>query len=212
MRPLTATTPKPLLNLHNQTLLGHQLEFLKNHVESLAVTVGYQSGKVAEYAIRKGANFVINNFKNGNASWVNQDLIRSFNGQILIITCDNLMEFDLHQLYLESSQNPESSFIVTTESSLVQEGDRVFEVNNQVKEISSTVISPLVASGLQILNPMSLTEGTNFEDFHEVWIDLIRKDLLCVSKQKPIRWSAIDTRENLDSAHDYWADTQTPRK
>lgn len=204
MRPLTATTPKPLLNLHYQALLGHQIKFLRSHVESLAVTVGYQREKVGEYALNHGANYVINNFQKGNAAWINLELIKNTTKPIVIVTCDNLMRIDLQQLFLESSHNPDLSLIVTTKSTETQAGDRILETEGRVRDISGKVKSDLIGSGLQILNPKTLTEDKIFNDFHEVWSDLIIRDSLYVSKQRPTKWSAIDTMEDLDAACHYW--------
>lgn len=49
MRPLTFTTPKPLLKINGKPILQHTLEQLKGLVDEVLVVVGYKGDMIKEY-------------------------------------------------------------------------------------------------------------------------------------------------------------------
>jgi len=197
MRPLTEHTPKPLLKIGDLTLLQRQINFIGKQVSSVGVSVGYKSDAVSQHAISTGADFILDIENGGNASWLNFDSIRNMNAQIVIITSDNLMEVDLEMLEQETSQFPENSFIVSRKENGREPGDRIEFENTNITRISPNSNSPYLATGLQVLNPSILDRETIYQDFHEVWNDLIEKRMLTSSKFEPSVWSAIDTPEDL---------------
>ena len=204
MRPLTLETPKPLLEVHGRTLLEHQISFLKNRVESIAVTVGYMSEKVAESALQYGSDYIFKNNGGGNAGWLNSPILRGFQSQILIITCDNLMQVDLEGLESETKATPHFSYLVTRESDVGVKGDRIIQSNGRIESISQQENVALLATGLQVLNPGTLSQNAIFESFHDVWSDLIGNNSLFVSQNRPNRWTAIDTPLDLENAYVNW--------
>ena len=204
MRPLTQETPKPLLEVQGRTLLEHQISFLKNQVESIAVTVGYMSEKVAESALRYGSDYIFKNNGGGNADWLNSPILRGFQSQILIITCDNLMEVDLAGIESEIIATPQRSFLVSRESDMGVKGDRIIQSNGRIESISQEENVALLATGLQVINPGTLSQNVIFESFHDVWSDLIGNNSLFVSQKRPNRWAAIDTPLDLENARVNW--------
>lgn len=197
MRPLTEHTPKPLLKIGDQTLLQRQINFIGKQVNSVGVSVGYKSDVVSKHAIATGADFILNIENGGNASWLNFDFIRKMNTQIVVITSDNLMEVDLKMLEQETIQFPENSFIVSRRENGKELGDRIEFENTNITCISPNSNSPYLATGLQVLNPSILDKESSYQDFHEVWSNLIMKRVLTSSKVEPSVWSAIDTPEDL---------------
>lgn len=204
MRPLTNETPKPMLEVQGKKLLNHQIDFLKNYVDSIAVSVGYMFDKVAGCALANGADYIFNNGTIGNANWLNNPLVREIDTQILIITCDNLMEVDLHHIAKESFATPRSSYLVTRECGSEFEGDRIIQTNGQVDSVSPLSDSKTLATGLQVINPGTLNPNVKFTGFHEVWSELIVSKSLFVSESHPIRWTAIDTPLDLENANKGW--------
>ena len=204
MRPLTEDTPKPLLRVQGESLLEHQINFLKNHVSSIAVTVGYMSEKVSSFALQNGADYVINNIGGGNASWLNRSMFRQFKSQILIITCDNFIIVDLDDIEVESKMSPERSYLVTRIPEPGIKGDRIVQTNGKVDAISQDENVSLLGTGLQVINPESLDPTKEFESFHDIWNDLIVKQSLYVSKSQPSKWIAIDTPSDLEKASEVW--------
>ena len=204
MRPLTNVTPKPMLDVQGKTLLSHQIDFLKNHVDSIAVTVGYMFDKVAACALENGAHYIFNNGNGANANWLNSTLVREIDTQILVITCDNLMEVDLNQIERESLATPRLNYLVTRECGLEFEGDRIIQTHGQVDAVSPLSDSKTLATGLQVINPGTLHSNVKFTSFHEVWSELIVSKSLFVSESHPIKWTAIDTPLDLENANKGW--------
>jgi len=202
MRPLTDKVPKPLLEVNGKTLLEHQISFLKNFVDSIAVTVGYLSEKVAQGALRNDADFILQNGLKGNANWLNYPIIRRLNSPIVVITCDNLMELNFVDLEIEAEKSRDSNYLVTRKSDLDISGDKVLHTDGLVRSIKENLDSPLLATGLQVINPSTLSPREVFDDFHEVWDDLISRQLLRISRNHPTKWAAIDTPSDLKKANE----------
>ena len=204
MRPLTHEIPKPLLKVQGKSLLEHQISFLKNYVESVAVTVGYMSEKVSQCALQGGADYIFQNNNGGNANWLNGSFMRELNSQVVVITCDNLMEVDLSDIEAESKTSPELSYLVTRIPESGIKGDRIVQTNGKVDSISQDERISLLGTGLQVINPGTLNPRQEFGSFHDVWNDLISKQSLFVSKYHPSKWTAIDTPLDLENARKGW--------
>ena len=201
MRPLTESTPKPLLTVKGETLLGHQIRFLSQFVKTIGVTVGYMSNEVEKSANLFGIDLVINTEGRGNAFWINNPSIRSIETPIVVITCDNLMKIDFAAVQSESDKNQDLSFLMTRKAPLKVAGDRIVEQNGRVLKISQDNTTNLLATGLQVLNLGQLKPLRVYDDFHEVWSDLIEKKKLFTCSTYPHTWSAIDTLADLSEAN-----------
>ena len=202
MRPLTKSIPKPLLEVNGKPLLCHQIECIASVVECIAVSVGYKGGEVSEVALLNGADLIIQNQTGGNAAWLNHTLIRNLNDHVLVITSDNLMQMDFKELEKEIIKSKDFSYLVTRENASDLMGDRIIEENGQVTSISNSITWGKLATGLQFINPRRLDPKKSFSDFHEVWDDLIQKNLLRTSGIKPSEWMAIDTLSDLERARE----------
>jgi len=201
MRPLTHKAPKPLLEVHGKTLLEHQIDFLKSYVDSIAVTVGYMSEKVSQSALQYGADYIFQNHLGGNANWLNSSFLRKFRSPIIVITCDNLMNVNLTDIELESQSAQDLSYLVTRIDESEIKGDRILQAEGRVTAISQDTRIASLATGLQIINPGTLCPKMKFDNFHQVWDDLISKQLLHVSRRQPTKWVAIDTILDLENAN-----------
>ena len=204
MRPLTQEIPKPLLQVQGKTLLEHQINFLKNHVDSVAVTVGYMAEKVSQCALKIGADYIFQNNSGGNANWLNARIMRGFNSPVVIITCDNLMEVNLGDIEAESKTSPERSYLVSRIPESGIKGDRIVQTNGKVESISQDESISLLGTGLQVINPGTLNPKKEFASFHDVWNDLIINQSLYVSGSQPSKWVAIDTPSDLEKAREDW--------
>ncbi len=193
-----------MLKVHGRTLLEHQISFLKDQVNSVAVTVGHMSEKVSQCALQNGADYILMNNGGGNANWLNSSIFRGFHSHVVVITCDNLMEVDLNEVESESKATPELSYLVTRVCESGIKGDRIIHNNYRVESISGFGSSPLLATGLQVINPGTFSPNAKFNSFHDVWNDLIGSQSLYVSRSQPARWTAIDTPLDLENASKSW--------
>ena len=201
MRPLTHRTPKPLLKVGGKTLLEHQISFLEMHVESIAVTVGYKFDQVSTVALEKGINLIINNYAGGNANWLNTPMLREMDSQVIVVTCDNLMQIDFKEIESELKQKNRHNYIFTRKCNEGLSGDRINATEGRIDSISPVNKSTSLATGLQIINPGTLTPNVNFSNFHEVWSDLMSRNSLFESSINPSKWTAIDTPADLEKAN-----------
>lgn len=198
MLPLTASIPKPLLPNSEDSLLRHQIDFVRDHVRNLHVTVGYMADLVSESALEFGADSVIDIGTGGNASWIRSSNLGLIDSPMIILTCDNIMSVDLLGLRTEVENSNRYSYIIPVEKPSEYAGDRLEVQDDKILAMGPNVTSPLLASGLQIINPRAVSSrnGT-FEDFSEVWQTLITYQELKVSRERPKSWMAVDTVENL---------------
>lgn len=201
MRPLTYKVPKPLLEVHGKTLLQHQIDFLRNHAESIAVTIGYMPDRVSQHALQFGVDYVFQNNSGGNANWLNSSILRDYQAPIIIITCDNLMDVNLADIEKESEASKELSFLVTRTEKSELKGDRIVHSEGRITSITQNLANYTLATGLQVINPGTLTPKVNFDNFHQVWQDLMSQELLYVSRNQPKKWWAIDTISDLQKAN-----------
>ena len=199
MYPLTISLPKPLLPNPETSLLLNQINFLRNHVENLFVTVGYMSGLVGKSAVKFGADHIIDIGAGGNASWIQASNLTSIDSQMIVITCDNVMDVDLSELSREVSIASSQSFIVPIEKDYTYRGDRLEVEGDKIKDMGPTKNSKLLASGLQVITPKELSSnGRKYEDFSEVWKYLIESRSLFLTQTRPTTWLAVDTPKDLE--------------
>jgi NDP-sugar pyrophosphorylase family protein len=198
MRPLTDNVPKPLLPTRNNCLLGHQIDFIRPYVRNLHITIGYLGSQIAEYVSKHRVDNIIDVQQGGNASWLGFDSIRNIRTSTLVITCDNMMDINLTKLHREAQSNPENGLIVPIIGEHKQPGDRIVVKEKLIKAMAPNYASNLLASGLQVINPLNINKiDSKFDDFSEVWEGLIQNQQLYISELVPDKWCAVDTTDQL---------------
>ena len=200
MLPLTESAPKPLLPNVNNCLLRHQIEFVRSHVRNLHVTIGYMADLVGKAALEFGADSVVDIGLGGNASWIQSSDLGLVDTSMIVLTCDNLMDVNLLSLLNEVEESEGSSYVVPVEKPAEYPGDRLEVRENRILAMGPSVSSMLLASGLQVLKPSVISSRAGkFDDFSEVWANLIAHEELNLSRERPKSWVAIDTPEDLVS-------------
>jgi hypothetical protein len=111
------------------------------------------------------------------------------------------MNVNLTDIELESQSAQDLSYLVTRIDESEIKGDRILQAEGRVTAISQDTRIASLATGLQIINPGTLCPKMKFDNFHQVWDDLISKQLLHVSRRQPTKWVAIDTILDLENAN-----------
>lgn len=199
MGPLTATIPKPLLPTPEKSLIRHQIDLLRLHVNRLYVTAGYQKENLKQSLAQFEVDDVIDVQGHGNAYFINLLQEIPIDSRILVITCDNLMTIDLAMLAIEA-RSFNSSFIVPKLTKKQTTGDFIEHQNGFISSMRRKTGVGAVASGLQVLHAedINLLQKESVDDFSEVWEYLIQRKSLRISKTPIEEWWAIDTEIALN--------------
>lgn len=201
MSPLTDAIPKPMAPYNGTTLIARGIARLAEKIEHIHVTVGYKKAMLAQHVIEHGASSVFNTEGQSNCWWIYHTTLARVNEPILVLTCDNVVDLDLHLLeenYLSLDCPP--CMLVPVRPVAGLDGDYVFRRDHVVTEISRDKTTDMYCSGIQILNPFRLNEITREgASFYDVWQQLISQGQLFVSSVYPKKWFAVDTIEQLAS-------------
>ncbi len=200
MMPLTDSVPKPMVTLYGHSLISHGINFLKQHIANIHITVGYKGNMVAEHTVQQGISTIFNTDGKGNAWWIYNTLLQYLDAPLLVLTCDNIVELDLDLLYKEYiNLGSPACLIVPVVPVPGLEGDYILHENNRVTQLSREITTNLYCSGIQIVNPCMLNKISRpTESFYDVWNDAKQEGQLFCSDIYPSRWTAIDTIDQLN--------------
>ena len=202
MKPLTNKIPKAMAPFSGSTLIAERIYDLKKIIPNVHITVGYKGALLAKHVIEKNVSSVFNTEGKGNAWWIYNTALKNLNEPLIVLTCDNIYDFDLKKYYNEYKifKSP-ACMIIPAKYSEIYEADKIlFNVYNRVNKISRNIESQKICSGVQIINPFKINKLTNKSDsFIEVWDQLIRKKHIFCSKKILKNWHAIDSLDQLNN-------------
>lgn len=197
MRPLTKYVPKPLVEVDGLPLILHVIYFLRsNGIDNIYVTYGYKGGMVLDCVKNEVEGFVNTNGQD-NSYFLFNSFIKYINEPVVVCPCDMITNLDLFYTYEEYQkfQRP-AGCLVPVQTKL--DADTIEAKDNIVTSISRNYRSGLYASGIQILNPLSINQLTKQENnFYKVWANLIELRQLYVTNSMPTQWKIYDTLKDL---------------
>jgi NDP-sugar pyrophosphorylase family protein len=200
MMPLTASMPKPMAKFRDSTLIGNAITRINQYIPNIHITVGYKGAELARHVIEHNVTSIFNTEGKGNAWWIFNTLMKHIDEPLLVLTCDNVVELDLDNIfndYLHLGSPVCMVVPVTPVSGL--EGDFIFREGSTVTALSREKRSEIYCSGIQVLNPATINMMCEkCESFNEVWDQLIKRKMLQCSNVYPKSWFAVDTIEQLD--------------
>jgi len=199
MFPLTAYTPKAMVLCNNKTLIQASIEKFSKKNFKIHVTVGHKGDELAKHVISLGVSTVINTTGKGNAWWVYNSILSSFDEPIIALTCDSLMDVDLEALE-KNYLNYKKPLCMLLPAKPIEtiEGDYIHQENGLVKYLSRKDKTDIYASGCQVLNPKKIIENTKSTDnFSNLWEQLIELNQLFCTDFNASNWFSVDTIEQL---------------
>ena len=199
MMPLTNHIPKAMAQFRNTTLIANSIEKIKNHSLNIHITVGYKGADLAKHVIEQGVSSILNTEGKGNAWWIFNTLMKLIDEPVLVLTCDNITELNIKQLYTDySDKGSPACMVIPVKPVAGLEGDYIFHENYVVKELNRHKISEAYCSGIQILNPIKINNLMDpCDDFYTLWRKLIANNDLYCSNIYPEKWFAVDTIDQL---------------
>ena len=202
MLPLTKKIPKALVKIKNKTLIERKINSLRKiKINNIHVTVGHKSFLLSKYLYKKQINSIINTKGKNNTWWIFNTLLGYINEDILLSTCDSII--DLNKKFLDREIKKNSKNICTlllVEANKNFRGDYILIRNNRIKEISRNKKTNFFASGIQIINPFKirkLLKDQKISNFNELWNFLIKKNKIGYTTIYKKKWSSFDTSEQV---------------
>ncbi|MBI2143123.1 NTP transferase domain-containing protein [Candidatus Woesearchaeota archaeon] len=163
LQPITFEIPKPLVLVHDRTLLEHQFDLFKRHgIKNIVISIGYKGDKI-KHAIGDGKRFGV------NVSYVEEAkplgtagplrLAKPFiTGTFVTENSDELKDIDLHDMYLFHKENKALVTIALTTVDnpsaygvAKMQGGRILEFVEKPKKDEAP--SNLINSGLYMMEP-----------------------------------------------------------
>lgn len=163
LQPITFEIPKPLVLVHDRTLLEHQFDLFKRHgIKNIIISVGYKGDKI-KHAIGDGKRFGV------NVSYVEESkplgtagpikLAKQFiTGTFVAENADELKDIDLHDMYLFHKENKATVTIALTTVDnpsaygvAKMQGGKILEFVEKPKKDEAP--SNLINSGLYMMEP-----------------------------------------------------------
>ena len=163
LQPITFEIPKPLVLVHDRTLLEHQFDLFKKHgIKNIIISIGYKGDKI-KHAIGDGRRFGV------NVTYVEETkalgtagplkLAKPFiTGTFVTENSDELKEIDLHDMYLFHKENKATVTIALTTVDnpsaygvAKMQGGKILEFVEKPKKDEAP--SNLINSGLYMMEP-----------------------------------------------------------
>ena len=214
LRPLTDTTPKPLLLVAGKPILQQVIENARKYgVRSIILSIGYKAEQIQEY-FKTGAEFGVHLSYSveteplGTGGAIKQAL-GGIHQPVFIVWGDNLMDLNYHQLYQQYCKQATTVTMTLTHREDVEnfgvarlQGEKVIAfVEKPARERAP---SNLINAGAIILDPAgfsSIPDGkSSIEyDFYEKL-----KPGEITAYIHPGMWFPTDTLEKLEEADKYF--------
>ncbi len=210
MRPITLTTPKPLIKVGNKNLLERAIEFLISHgVEQIAINVHHLSTQIKNFIKSKKYKIKIIIFDEQkellDTGGGILNATKSFDEPFLAINPDTLWRKDylnelkkLEELYFKNKKP--CLLLVNKKFSFDKSFGGDFNLNNNL--VSRDSNNELIFTGLQILNS-NIFNSTQKKIFsmNEIWDKLIiNKSLLGIQSHQ--KFYHLNTKKMYDKIID----------
>jgi len=218
MRPLTLTTPKPLVKLKNKPLIFYILEELKkNKIKKCFINVHYLSLKIEKY---------IDEYKKTNQTMeiiiIKEEVILDTGGAIkniinkdnsqptIVINADSLIvpfkSISPLSLLIDNFDSKNMDFLLLLDNfkdsiGYHGKGDFSFSNKNNPSTIIRNMNNGLAYTGWQVLNPNAVNQViNNVFSLNYCYDKAIKENLICgiINTQK---WLHIGTIEALNEAN-----------
>lgn len=197
MLPLTEYVPKALVKINNKKLIDHAVDFFEsNNIENIHITYGYKCDQLINHIHTKSSS-LLNTINQDNSYFIFNTIIKYINEPIIVCPCDLDFDIDLNKLYTEyiNLKSPAACIIPIAYN---LDADKIEEQDQNVLQINKNIKSDLSASGIQIINPFKINQLIKpYQNFYDVWQELIKQKQLAVTRTKPTKWKCFDKISDL---------------
>ena len=200
LKPITKKIPKPLAEINNKPLLGHQINYLKNQgINKFILATGYKAELIEEYILSNYSNLNIEISNSGDVD-IMQRIINCKNyldNNFLVCYGDTLANIDINMLFKFHSKHV-SSATVTSYQIQSQFGTLNIDKNGEViKFLEKPLLDVWINIGFFMLNKKLIEKAPNtFVDFIE---NLVKNKMLFSYKHRGIHIT-VNTLTELEQA------------
>jgi len=211
LRPLTNTTPKPLLPIKGIPTMQHAIENLKKHgIKDIILAVSFHADKIKEY-FGDGSKFGVNisySIENeplgtgGAVRLAAKDIKENF----ILLWGDNLIDLDISRLISSHKKNNAKITMTLTPREDVEhfgvaklDGEKILHFVEKPKREEAP--SNLINAGAFVINPEALNilpEGKS--NIERECFELLAKQGVVYAYSHPGQWFPTDTLEKYKKA------------
>lgn len=193
MSPLTKYLPKPLILVHDKTLIDNNIDILLSENINIHVTYGYMGDKLIN-SIHKKVKTLINTENKDNAWFLFNSPITNIDEPILVIPSDIRFEINFELLYKNYFELSKPKCMIVGVNPIEDiDGDYItIDSSNVITRLDRSIKSDIYSSGIQVLNPNYISRFNYNENFTGLWNDLIIEKQLKLSTVQPNNWYAYD--------------------
>lgn len=216
LRPLTDTTPKPMVDVHGRTLTEHVFDILKRaRVTEVYLSIGYMADRIqAHYGDGKRfgmkIHYLVEKERLGTGGWMR--LIKRPSEDMLVVNGDNLFDLDLRDVYKLHKKMKADATIALTKVDDVRhygivelKGDRIMRFVE--KPTPEEAPSNYANSGYYVFSPSAfdfMPAGRDaFMLEKDVFPAIAQKGLLC-GFRSDAQWFDTGTHERLRKVNEEW--------
>ncbi len=210
LRPLTDTTPKPLLLIARKPILQHVIENARNHgVTSIILSIGYKAEQIQQY-FKTGAewgvhiSYSVETEPLGTGGAIKQALW-GIHRPVFIVWGDNLMDLDYQQLHQQYQKHATTVTMTLTPREDVEnfgvarlQGEKIIAFIE--KPSREQAPSNLINAGAIILDPAGFSRIPDGKSSIEYDFYEKLKPGEITAYVHPRQWFPTDTWEKLDEA------------
>ena len=139
LKPLTNSTPKPLIKLNGKTIIEHQIDCCRRlGLKNIVIVVGYQKDKIKKI-VGNSVKYVENkeyfNSKPGYSMWLARSHLK--NKSLLHMLGDTYFDFELLKKLVNSKYS--NALLVNFDAKLNREAAKVYIKNGLVRKINKNI-------------------------------------------------------------------------
>lgn len=195
MRPITKYIPKALIEVGGQPVVYHNIEsFQRQGVENIYATYNYLS-PVLFNSLNLVVDAFINTTNQDDAYFLFNTFIKHLHAPVLVVPCNVMIEIDLKQIFNDYIRFNSPAIMMVGVRPVEGVASDYIHYNDfgVINSLSRDEISPLYASGMQVINPAKLQRmAKNDNNFNEVWRSMYASNEFKISSMHPISWMAYD--------------------
>ena len=217
LQPITYEVPKPLITVHDKTLLEHLFDLFKKYgIKDIIISIGYKGDKIKE-TIGNGRKFGV------NVTYIEETKAMGTAGPLklaahllketfIVTNSDELKEFDLMDMYMfhKDNQGPATIALASVDDPSAYgvaklQGNKILEFIEKPKKENAP--SNLINSGIYIFEPDVL-------EYIPDGFSMLEKDVFPkLAKQGKLygypfsgQWFNTGTLEHYENAIKEWKD------
>ena len=137
LKPLTNSTPKPLIKVNNKEILKYIIEnLIKQNFRNICLATGYKSEKFKKFVKKNNFDANINIVNSGQTDIINRikSCIVGYKGEFIVLYGDTISDVNISKLIKFSNKFSKNKITITAWSPNVKFGILKFDLNNNLKK------------------------------------------------------------------------------